>query len=144
MYQQSIIVRTKLVPPRPPQHTLPRERISRRLLAAQNHRLTIVQAGTGYGKSTALATLAHSPHEDLRFVWYRLEAEDGDAQPFLLHLLHGFGIAYPNLSDVPLAALETMAAIHQLATDLRAQGGFDPLAATITHPDAQALFQAKR
>ncbi|MCB8928701.1 MAG: transcriptional regulator [Ardenticatenaceae bacterium] len=106
MYQQSIIVRTKLVPPRPPQHTLPRERISRRLLAAQNHRLTIVQAGTGYGKSTALATLAHSPHEDLRFVWYRLEAEDGDAQPFLLHLLHGFGIAYPNLSDVPLAALE--------------------------------------
>ena len=114
MYQQSIVVRTKLVPPRPPQHTLPRERITQRLLAAQNHRLTIVQAGTGYGKSTALAALASSQSQAFRFVWYRLEAEDGDAQPFLLHLLHGFGIALPNLSDAPLAALEAWDQPRQL------------------------------
>ncbi|MCA9897416.1 MAG: transcriptional regulator [Ardenticatenaceae bacterium] len=106
MYPQSIIVRTKLVPPRPAQHTLPRQRIMQRLLAAQNHRLTLVQAGTGYGKSTALAALASSQQDAFRFVWYRVEAEDSDAQPFLLHLLHGFGIALPNLSDAPLAALE--------------------------------------
>ncbi len=107
MYRQNIIVRTKLVPSRPPQHTMPRPRIMQRLLAAQNHRLTIVQAGTGYGKSTALAALATSQAEgDLRFVWYRLEAEDSDVQSFLLHLLHGFGITFPNLSDAPLAALE--------------------------------------
>ena len=107
MYQQNIIVRTKLVAPRPPRQTLPRPRITLRLLDAQNHRLTILQAGTGYGKSTALASLASQPGEPpLRFVWYRLEAEDGDAQPFLLHLLHGFGIALPNLSHAPLAALE--------------------------------------
>ncbi|WP_420645091.1 BTAD domain-containing putative transcriptional regulator [Candidatus Leptofilum sp.] len=102
-------MRTKLVPPRPAQHTLPRERIKQRLLAAQNHRLTIVQAGTGYGKSTALATLASSQQATAHFVWYRVEAEDSDAQPFLLHLLHGFGIALPNLSDAPLAALEAWA-----------------------------------
>ena len=114
MYQQSIVVRTKLVPPRPPQHTLPRERITQRLLTAQNHRLTIVQAGTGYGKSTALAALASSQSQAFRFVWYRLEAEDGDAQPFLLHLLHGFGIALPNLSDAPLAALEAWDQPRQL------------------------------
>ena len=107
MYRQNIIVRTKLVPSRPPQHTMPRPRINQRLLEAQNHRLTIVQAGTGYGKSTALAALAASKEkESLHFVWYRLEAEDSDAQSFLLHLLHGFGIAFPNLSDAPLAALE--------------------------------------
>ena len=52
------------------------------------------------------------------------------------------GVARITLATLP--ALVTMAAIRQLATDLRAQGGFDPLAATITHPDAQALFQAKR
>ena len=108
MYQQNIIVRTKLVPSRPPQHTMPRPRITQRLLAAQNHRLTIVQAGTGYGKSTALATLATSEADpSLQFVWYRLEAEDSDVHSFLLHLLHGFGITFPNLSDAPLAALET-------------------------------------
>ena len=107
MYQQNIIVRTKLVPPRLSKLTLPRQRLTQRLLDAQNHRLTIIQAGTGYGKSTALATLASSQAEvSLNFVWYRLETEDSDAQPFLLHLLHGFGIALPNLSDVPLAALE--------------------------------------
>ena len=105
MYQQNVIVRTKLVPPRPPKQTLLRQRLTQRLLDAQNHRLTIVQAGTGYGKSTALAALASSQVK-YQFVWYRLEAEDGDAQPFLLHLLHGFGIAFPNLSDAPLAALE--------------------------------------
>ena len=107
MYQQNIIVRTKLVPPRLSKLTLPRQRLTQRLLDAQNHRLTIIQAGTGYGKSTALATLASSQAEaSLNFVWYRLETEDSDAQPFLLHLLHGFGIALPHLSDAPLAALE--------------------------------------
>ncbi|WP_420631172.1 BTAD domain-containing putative transcriptional regulator [Candidatus Leptofilum sp.] len=113
MYQQSIIVRTKLVPPRPAQHTLPRQRIMQRLLAAQNHRLTIVQAGTGYGKSTALAALASNQQATFRFVWYRVEAEDSDAQPFLLHLLHGFGIALPNLSNAPLAFLEAWAQQRQ-------------------------------
>ncbi len=107
MYRQNIIVRTKLVPSRPPQHTMPRPRITQRLLEAQNHRLTIVQAGTGYGKSTALATLATGEtQEPLHFVWYRLEAEDSDVQSFLLHLLHGFGITFPNLSAAPLAELE--------------------------------------
>ena len=106
MYQQNIIVRTKLVPPRPPRQTLPRPRIMQRLLDGQNHRLTIVQAGTGFGKSTALAALASSQQEMFRFVWYRVESEDSDVQPFLLHLLHGFGIALPSLSHAPLAALE--------------------------------------
>ena len=36
MYQQNIIVRTKLVPPRPPRQTLPRPRITQRLLDARD------------------------------------------------------------------------------------------------------------
>ncbi|HRQ40681.1 MAG TPA: BTAD domain-containing putative transcriptional regulator [Chloroflexota bacterium] len=103
MYQHSLIVRTKLAPPRPQKYTLPRPRLTQRLLEARDYRLTIVQAGTGYGKSTALAALAGEP---LFLIWYRLDAEDRDPQRFLTHLLHGFAAALPGLSDAPLAVLE--------------------------------------
>jgi DNA-binding SARP family transcriptional activator len=103
MYQTSLIVRTKLAPPRPQRYTLPRPRLTQRLLEARHHRLTILQAGTGYGKSTALAALANEP---VSLIWYRLDSEDTDPQRFLAHLLYGFATALPGLSDAPLATLE--------------------------------------
>jgi LuxR family transcriptional regulator, maltose regulon positive regulatory protein len=103
MYQTSLIVRTKLAPPRPPKYTLPRPRLTQRILEARHYRLTIVQAGTGYGKSTALAALTNEP---ITLIWYRLDAEDTDPQRFLAHLLYGFATALPGLSDAPIAALE--------------------------------------
>ncbi len=87
MYQPGLIVRTKLVPPRPQRYTLPRPRLTRRLLEAQHYRLTILQAGTGYGKTTALADLADEPFP---LLWYRLDDDDADPQRFLAHLIHGF------------------------------------------------------
>lgn len=103
MYQTNLIVRTKLAPLRPQKYTLHRSRLTLRLLEARHYRLTIVQAGTGYGKSTALASLTNEPYP---FIWYRLDPEDTDPQRFLAHLLHGFSAALPGLSDAPLAALE--------------------------------------
>lgn len=103
MLQSSLIVRTKLAAPRRQRYTLSRPRLTRRLLDAQHYRLAVVQAGTGYGKSTALAALSEEPFP---LLWYRLDAEDGDPQRFLAHLLHAFNVALPGLSDAPLAALE--------------------------------------
>jgi ATP/maltotriose-dependent transcriptional regulator MalT/DNA-binding SARP family transcriptional activator len=74
-----------------------------RLLEAREYRLTIVQAGAGYGKSTALAALAESGQP---LVWYRLGAEDADPLVFLLHLIYGFRATLPALSEAPLVALE--------------------------------------
>jgi ATP/maltotriose-dependent transcriptional regulator MalT len=65
--------------------------------------LTIVQAGTGYGKSTALAALAN---QDNTMAWYHLTAEDADPVVFLLHLYHAFARLVPGLSEAPLATLE--------------------------------------
>jgi ATP/maltotriose-dependent transcriptional regulator MalT/DNA-binding SARP family transcriptional activator len=73
-------------------------------LETKDYRLTIVQAGTGYGKSTALAALAKE--EAYPVVWYRLDAEDADPLLFLLHLLSGFSITLPDFSEAPLALLE--------------------------------------
>ena len=87
MPRNSLVVRTKLIPPRPGKRTLRRERLTRRLMEAQDYRLTILQAGAGYGKSTALACLAES---GLPLAWYHLDPEDADPILFLLHLVSSF------------------------------------------------------
>lgn len=101
--QTGLVIRTKLTPPRLPRHTLVRPRLTTLLRAAQQVRLTLLQAGAGYGKSTALAALAHEP---LPLAWYHLEKEDADPQMFLLHLVHALQTAVPQLSAAPLALLE--------------------------------------
>lgn len=57
---RDLIVRTKLIPPLLHRRILERPRVLNRLREALDYRLTIVQAGTGYGKSTALAGLAQT------------------------------------------------------------------------------------
>ena len=103
MYPTDTIVHTKLKPPRASKYTQFRPRLSQRLADAQNYRLTIVQAGPGYGKSTALAAL---PAVGRQTAWYRLEAEDTDPLVFLSHLIHSFMTVLPGLSAIPLARLE--------------------------------------
>jgi len=69
------VIRTKIIPPRPSNRTLVRPRVQELLSEAQNYRLTLLQAGAGYGKSTALSTLA-SGHAPL--IWYQVYEEDSD------------------------------------------------------------------
>ncbi len=104
MYRESGIVRTKLMPPFLHKRTLHRPRVSARLLEALEYRLTIVQAGAGYGKTTALAMLAKK--EGLSLAWYHLDPEDCDPQVFLSHLVHSFLLTIPDMSTAPLALLE--------------------------------------
>jgi LuxR family transcriptional regulator, maltose regulon positive regulatory protein len=97
------VARGRLAPPRQPRHTLLRPRLTRRLLQALDHRLLVVQAGTGYGKSTALAALAGGEQP---LVWYHLEGDDADPYGLLLHLVAGLAAALPQVSNNPLALLE--------------------------------------
>lgn len=97
------IARGRLTPPRAPRHTLSRPRLTQRLLLARHYRLLLLQAGAGYGKSTALAALAES---EARLVWYHLEGDDADPYVLLLHLLAGLAAALPQVSNNPLALLE--------------------------------------
>jgi LuxR family transcriptional regulator, maltose regulon positive regulatory protein len=97
------VVQTKITPPHTGRKTLHRPRVLEALLEALNHRLTLLQAGAGYGKSTALASLA-SRHQPL--VWYSVTEEDGDPLVFLLHLCHATRQALPDLEDLPIALLD--------------------------------------
>jgi len=97
-----MVIRSKLVPPRLQRYTLARPRLMTRLQAAGDYRLTLIQAGTGYGKTTALASFAAASP----CVWYRLDAADGDPYRFLLHLLDGFRAVCPRLPETAAVLLE--------------------------------------
>lgn len=97
------VVRTKLLPPRPHRRVLVRPRLTRRLMEALDYRLAILQAGAGYGKSTALAALAD---EGIPIIWYHLDVEDAEPVTFLFHLYYGFRPFCPEAVRLPLALLE--------------------------------------
>ncbi len=103
MPNQTVLL-TKIHPPQSNARTLGRPRITSALLEALHYRLTVVQAGAGYGKSTAVMSLIgrHKP-----LIWYQVSREDGDPFVFLQHLLYATRIALPNLEGLPIPFLES-------------------------------------
>jgi LuxR family maltose regulon positive regulatory protein len=98
-----IILYTKIIPPPRKARTLLRPRVSQILRQSLDYRLTILQAGAGYGKSTALAELSREVQPE---VWYQVNQEDNDPLVFLLHLCHAFLKVYPDMPDLPIPFLD--------------------------------------
>ena len=98
------ILHTKIIPPKRSERTLTRQRVTNTLAESLQYRLTILQAGAGYGKSTALALLAEQVQP---LVWYQVTEEDKDPLVFLLHLCHATRRAVPELQGLPVAFLES-------------------------------------
>jgi len=105
MFRDDLLLRTKLTPPRLKRRTLQRPLLNAKLHEAFEHRLTLVQAGTGYGKSTTLASLATSAGLEVPLFWYTANESDADPQIFLSYLIAAFRLRLPTLSDAPLAVL---------------------------------------
>ena len=106
MLRDNLLLRTRLTPPRPYRRVLARPGLLARLREAFDYRLTVVQAGTGYGKTTALAALlanAQGPG-----FWYSLDESDRDAQQFLSYLVGACHMGLPSLPDAPLAVLSEL------------------------------------
>ncbi|MBI5304398.1 MAG: transcriptional regulator [Chloroflexi bacterium] len=97
------ILTTKLIPPRLPRYALLRPRVDAQLRASLDHRVTLMQASTGYGKSTALAQIAEW---NVPLFWYTVSEGDADPYLFLAHLIAAFRLGMPALSDAPLALLQ--------------------------------------
>lgn len=105
MYTEGSVIRTRLRPPRPARRALNRPRVLAHLRQALDHRLTLVQAGAGYGKSTALASLAEEP--GLTLAWYTVDEEDSTPLAVLAHLIHAFYLPLADLPHTPLALIES-------------------------------------
>ncbi len=97
------VIRTKIIPPPRRARTLARPRVSQSLRQALEYRLTILQAGAGYGKSTALAELAE---EVQPLIWCQVSDEDSDPPVLLLHLCYAIQHALPTIADLPIAVIE--------------------------------------
>lgn len=108
MSRAEVVVVTKLAPPRLHGRLLARPALAAKLREGLNYRLTLVQAGTGYGKSTALAALQTTVLHDVPLFWYSLDDADADPQRFLSHLIAAFRLHLPALSDAPAALLNEL------------------------------------
>ena len=97
------VVRTKVTPPPRRARTLLRPRVSAQLLQALEYRLTLLQAGAGYGKSTALAALAE---EVAPLLWCQVGAEESDPAVLLLHLCYAIQQGLPTVAGLPIGVIE--------------------------------------
>ena len=93
------IIRTKIIPPPQNPRSLNRKRVTELLQQSFEYNVTVMQAETGYGKSTALADLFEV--ED-RIAWYHLYNEDNDPLVFALSLCHSLQTAIPHISNLPI------------------------------------------
>jgi len=81
-----------------------RRRLQERLREVWEVPLTIIQAGPGYGKTTALASfLAEQQHAS---AWYSVGEDDADPLSFLLHLVHALRRVNPLIGDKALSVLQ--------------------------------------
>ncbi len=97
---QTQVLGAKVSAPRPPRYVLTRPRIDVLLQQALHYRLTLVQAGTGYGKTTALGSLSRW---NIPLFWYSATEGDSDVYQFLAHLNAAFRRGLDTLPDVTLA-----------------------------------------
>lgn len=104
MIRLDTVVRTKIIPPRTGVRTLDRPRVTALLNDALHYRLTLIQAGAGFGKTTALAALAGLERP---VIWYQMMEEDRDPLVFLLHLCYAAHRAVADLDDLPISLLES-------------------------------------
>jgi LuxR family transcriptional regulator, maltose regulon positive regulatory protein len=98
------VLATKLfVPARRPQ-LVARPRITQRLDTTLDagHRLTLVSAPAGFGKTTLLAQrLAAAEHSQRRVAWLALDEGDADLRLFLTHLVAAIQTVEPEPKPGP-------------------------------------------
>ena len=79
------IIKSKIQPPALRPTTLTRQRLIDQLREATSHRLTLLIAEAGYGKTTLLADFARV--SGIRTMWYRLDANDADVVDWVSYLI---------------------------------------------------------
>lgn len=80
---------SKLAPPRLRADFLPRPRLRKRMAACARHKLLLVAAPAGYGKSSMIAD--HVKNARSTTYWYRLDSSDSNHVTFILGLMSCIG-----------------------------------------------------
>ena len=103
MSLRNLVIQSQLVAPSQRSGLFHRPRVAGRFLSALDYPLTVVQAGTGYGKSTELSLLAEKvPH----LYWYTISGTDRDPLLFLANLFSAFNVGEDDFGETALQALD--------------------------------------
>ncbi len=103
MVTPEVLVQTRLLPPRLQRQWLQRPRLLPLLRRMVEEPLTLVSAGTGYGKSTTVAGFL--AHEHWPVAWYSLGDEDIDPVRFLRHVIGALRLVVPGIGEHALRGL---------------------------------------
>jgi len=98
------LIRTKIRTPRLRASVLRRPRLVNYLHANIQHKLILVSAGAGYGKTTLLVDYAHDT--DLPICWYSLDRHDSNALTFAEYLVASIRERFPDFGASVLGYLE--------------------------------------
>ena len=95
----NIVVRTKFISPVLNTGFFPRKNLDDLFEDIAQYPVTLLQAGPGYGKSTALA---HYFSDTENVFWYNVGKGDGDVLTFLLHIIYAFNTANSEIGEKTL------------------------------------------
>lgn len=98
------VVAGKLLPSRLPSGAVPRETLTRKLTSGRHHRLTLVSAPAGFGKTTLLTAWGSAP-ESGPVCWVSLDRGDTDPTRFWTHVIAALAGHEPTAGTTSLAAL---------------------------------------
>lgn len=101
---RNLIILSQINPPAQRSRVLVRERINQRLEGMLHYPLTILEAGTGYGKSTAI--LSFLREKDLPIYWFTLSGTDRDPKLFLAKLFTAFNQRGSQIGEEALRILD--------------------------------------
>jgi DNA-binding SARP family transcriptional activator len=101
---RNLIILSQLNPPAQRTRVLYRDRIKKELSKSINYPLTILDAGTGYGKSTALISFLRDLSTPI--FWFTISGTDRDPIMFLAKLFSAFNQGHQDMGEEALRILE--------------------------------------
>lgn len=101
---RNLIILSQINPPAKRSRVLQRERINQILKRSLDYPITILEAGTGYGKSTAI--LSFLDQRDLPVYWFTISGTDRDPTLFLAKLFTAFNQQGLAMGDEALRILD--------------------------------------
>jgi LuxR family transcriptional regulator, maltose regulon positive regulatory protein len=101
---RNLIILSQLNPPAKRSRILERERVNDQLKRSDNYPLTILEAGTGYGKSTSVVSFINSLQKPI--YWFTISGTDRDPKLFLAKLFTAFNQKGTPLGEEALRFLD--------------------------------------
>ena len=91
------IVHSQLSPPPIRDRFVQRSHLNKKLMQIPNYPLTLLYAGAGYGKSTALSLF--TKNRNAAVCWYSISKNDDDLFPFLTKLISSIRQCHPRFGN---------------------------------------------